>query len=323
VLLDAAGQMKKAEAIGVYAAILDAWLDSDRSNFRWTRKAADGMAYCLKHDRHLDPGAFLSYAAGVFEHTGYLKDYRALRRLARRADRPDVMAAVDPVVRSELPDIWILRALARGDVEAAIDCWFDNEGHGRLRLCADELVEAAEGHVDVLISGRLSVVDYCVGRGSRRHYRRACRILSKLRKELEQLGELDYWPIVVEDVENRYQHRPALLDEMAKAGFVELPDDVRETLDARRSPDPAPDRIPWKNMERHLEEYGDVDLDQPWSDVLDQLPTRLHNALEKGGFQSVRDIARAFDDRSIRRVDNIGRKSLRYLRGALSETLLK
>jgi uncharacterized Zn finger protein len=163
----------------------------------------------------MDPAPFVPYLQAVFEHTGYLKDYKALYRVARRVDL-DVLKAVDDVIRRELPDIWIKNALKRGDVDAAIDCWYEHEDHSRARLCADELVDAAGDHVDILVSGRLSVANYYIERGRRRHYRKAARILLELRRELDELGELSYWPIVLEDVEARHGHRPALMDEFRK-----------------------------------------------------------------------------------------------------------
>lgn len=222
-LMESADAMTRAEAAGVYAAILDVWFDGDRQRLRWARRASDALAQAVKRERRLDPADFIERAKRMFQHTGYLKDYKALWRLARRVDRLDVLDEVGDVIRRELPDVWIQNALKRGDVDAAIDCWFEREDHPRIRQCADELVAATPGRVDILVSGRLSVVNYRIGRGSRRHYRKACKLLSALRRELEKLGEVAYWPLVIEDVTTQHDHRPALLDEMAKAGFIDPP----------------------------------------------------------------------------------------------------
>ncbi|MFW5966793.1 MAG: hypothetical protein ACOCV2_04700, partial [Persicimonas sp.] len=151
-----------------------------------------------------------------------LKDFRALRTWSVRAGYLDALEAVDGTIREELPDVWITRALERGDVEGAVTCWFEEEGHRRLRHCADQLVRACgDDHVELIISCRMSQITYRIGRKSRRHYRRACAVLRRLRDELEAAGAADYWRFVIEDITTQYGNRPALLDEMKKAGFID------------------------------------------------------------------------------------------------------
>ncbi len=159
----------------------------------------------------------LPYAAELFERGGYLKDYRAFEEYARRAGRPEALEWVDETLREELPDVWIRRALEHGEREAAVECWFEHEGHRRARLVADELLEACgKERTQLLISCRLAQVTHLVERGSRRRYRKACDILRRLRDELEEAGAARYWEAVVEDLRSQYDNRPAWLEELGK-----------------------------------------------------------------------------------------------------------
>lgn len=196
---------------------LDEWLETGEGlSLTEAREATAARAEKLPADELVE---VLPYAVAVFERGGHLKDFRALEGYAERAGHPEMLERVDETLRRELPDVWIRRALEHGDRQAAIDCWFEAEGHRRARLVADELVEACGGHLEVLISSRLSQVSHLVERGSRRRYRRACDLLRQLRDELEELGESRYWPAVVEDLADQYDNRPAWLDEMERAGF--------------------------------------------------------------------------------------------------------
>ena len=161
----------------------------------------------------------LPYAVEAFRRGGFLKDYRALERYAGAAGHPEVVTEVEETLRRELPDIWIRRALERGDVDGAVACWFESEAHPRARYVADELVEAAGEDVQLLISCRLSKVSYLIGRGTRRHYRKACTILRKLRDELRAAGESVFWQHVLDDLRREHSSKPAFLDELAGAGF--------------------------------------------------------------------------------------------------------
>lgn len=197
---------------------LDAWCTGDRKDLSVSeiRALIDDLAECLDDT---DRGLVVPYARALFERTGYRKDFRTLRQYARRAGVA-FFDDVDQSVRDHLPDVWIRRALQRGQLDDAIDCWFEHEDHHRIRLCADELVEACDDeYTELIISCRLSTVDYLIGRCARRHYRRACAVLRQLRDELRRVGEADYWHFVIEDICTKYANRPALLDEMRKAGF--------------------------------------------------------------------------------------------------------
>ena len=198
---------------------LEAWRDGEAEAMSLTeaREAVEAWAERLRADE-LDE--VLPYAAAIFERGGYVKDFRALKRYARRAGHPEFLERVDETLRRELPDIWIRRALERGHREAAVECWFEHEEHRRARHVADELVEACEAdRTQVIISCRLARVTYLVERGGRRRYRRACDLLRKLRDELERAGESMYWRGILDELETRYDNRPAWLDEMEKAGF--------------------------------------------------------------------------------------------------------
>lgn len=200
---------------------LDRWLDDNPDGLRLTeaRKLVSSLADRLDDDRREE---VLPYAAAVFERGGYLKDFRALERYARRAGAGDPFDEVESTVRRRLPDVWIGRAIDRGEIDDAVDCWFEHEDHHRARLCADELAEiCGTDRIQVLISCRLSKVEYFIGRRTRRYYRRACTVLRRLRDELESARELDYWQVIIEDVQTRWGKRPALLDELQKAGFID------------------------------------------------------------------------------------------------------
>jgi tRNA(adenine34) deaminase len=198
---------------------LNAWRAAPQdTKLRDARKAA--AAFVETVDDELI-GEVLPYAKAIFERTGYLKDFRSLKRLAKRAGELDALDEVDQAIRDNLPDIWIKRALKQGNLQGALACWYEHEGHRRARHCADQLI-AASGRDDgeLLISCRMSTVNYLIGRRARRHYRKACAVLRKLRDELEHAGQEEYWPYVLEDIRHQYASRPALLDELAKAGFV-------------------------------------------------------------------------------------------------------
>ena len=201
--------------------LLRRWFDDDGEEFDATdaRNALQRLARRLEPDEYTE---LLPYARAVFEQTGYLKDYRALERYARRAGADDPFDDVDEAVRRQLPDVWIKKALERGEIDRAIDCWYEREEHHRARLCADELATACDD-IDVVMSCRLRVVSYLVGRRARRHYRRACAVLRKLRDELEAAGRSDYWHFVVDDLRTEYDNLPALLDELHRAGFIDEP----------------------------------------------------------------------------------------------------
>lgn len=198
---------------------LDEWLaDADTLSVQRAREATSRLADAVRDDELAE---IVPYAVAIFRRGGYLKDFRTLERYARRAGRPEAVDSVEPTLRVELPDIWVRRALERGDLEVAVERWFEAEGHARLRHVADELVAASgRGRTQLLISCRLARVDYRIGRGTRRHYRKACDILRKLRDELRRAGESEYWRHVVDDLRERYDNRPALLDELRQAGFL-------------------------------------------------------------------------------------------------------
>lgn len=206
--------------VDTYLEELSQWRESGApaSKVRRAREAVAEFARIVDGEQI---GDVLPYARAIFETTGYLKDFRSLERYARQAGSVDIFQEVDEALRRHLPDIWILKALGRDDIDAAVACWFENEDHARARLCADELVRAAaDDEVELLISCRLSTVNYRIRRGSRRHYRRACAVLRRLRDELEEAGEPDYWEVVLEDIQHRYASRPALINELERAGFL-------------------------------------------------------------------------------------------------------
>ncbi|MGM0556969.1 MAG: nucleoside deaminase [Myxococcota bacterium] len=201
-------------------ADLERWQRGDEGAIRTSeaRKAAAELLERLPDEDRIEA---LPFARDIFVKTGYLKDYRTLRKYARHVGHLDVLEEVDDAVREALPDIWIEGALRDGRLDDAIACWYEFEDHRRARHCADALIAAAdEGHAELIISCRMSQVNYRIGRRSRRHYRRACAILRKLKDELARADAADYWSYVLEDVREQYASRPALLDELDKAGFV-------------------------------------------------------------------------------------------------------
>jgi len=199
---------------------LDGWMESvsGAMSVPDAREATSRWADRLEVDE-LD--AVLPYAVEIFERGGYLKDFRNLEEYARRAGDLEVLEVVEETLREELPDVWVRRALERGDRATAIERWFEIEDHARARLVADELAGVCDrNQIHVLISCRLAEIAHLVERGSRRRYRRACDILRKLRDELERAGESAYWRGVIEDLTDRYDNRPAWLDELQKADLA-------------------------------------------------------------------------------------------------------
>ena len=200
---------------------LQRWRHSERPQLGIgdARQAIEDLAATLDGDELVE---VVPYAQTLFERSGYLKDLRALRSYARRAGLGDPIDDVQKTVCDELPDVWIKTLIERGQIDEAVDVWFDCEDHSRARLCADELVEACgTERLQVVISCRLSVVSYLIGRRSRRHYRRACDVLRKLRDEIEEGGDSDYWHFVIDDLRREHDQLPALLDELQRAGFIE------------------------------------------------------------------------------------------------------
>jgi tRNA(adenine34) deaminase len=182
------------------------------------REAAAELMERLPDEERIE---VLPLARDIFLKTGYLKDFRRLRKYAKHVGHLDVLDEVDQKMRESLPDLWIERALRDGRLDDAIACWYEVEEHRRARHCADALIAAAnQDNAELIISCRMSQVNYRIGRGSRRHYRRACAILRKLKDELTRAGAADYWSFVLEDVREQYASRPALLDELEKAGFA-------------------------------------------------------------------------------------------------------
>ncbi len=201
---------------------LHQWRQSERpdsrSGLRAARKAA-AQFVDLADESVL--AEVLPYARAIFEHSGYLKDFRTLKRYAKQAGEFDVLDEVDDTVREQIPDVWIKRALRRGDLDGAIECWFEHEEHHRARLCADKLVRACDdAQAELIISCRMSQINYRIGRRQRRHYRRACNILRRLKDELERAGQPDYFRYVLEDIQAQHGSLPALMDELEKAGFL-------------------------------------------------------------------------------------------------------
>lgn len=198
---------------------LEHWMSGQASDMRLSeaRELTEQLFERLPDEDRLEA---LPFAREIFQRTGYLKDYRSLRRYARLVGHYDVLDEVEERVKESLPDIWIADALEDGRVDAAIACWFDIEDHRRARHCANALVDVAgDDHPELLISCRMSQVNYRIGRRSRRHYRRACTILRRLKDELHDAGASDYWTFVLQDVRDRNATRPALLDELDRAGF--------------------------------------------------------------------------------------------------------
>ncbi len=214
------GAEEPADSIDTLRQRLDAWCDTDPEGLSIC-EVRELVARLAKRLDDTDRGIAVPYAAAIFEKTGYLKDFRALNRYASRAG-VDTFDDVEDRVRESLPDVWIKRALSRGAVDEAVDCWFEFEDHHRIRLCADELIEACDDDfTEVIISCRMSTVNYLIGRRARRHYRKACAVLRKLRDELRRAGDADYWHFVLEDILTEYDNRPALINELRNAGFLD------------------------------------------------------------------------------------------------------
>jgi len=164
----------------------------------------------------------LPFAAELFQDSGTHTDYRLLKKLCKRAGDTSPLTEVRDSLRTALPDVWVKEALANGRIDAAIECWFENEDHKRMRHCADKLIEVVGlEDPDLLASCRMSTIEYLIGRATRRHYIRSCAALRQLRDELERGGHGDYWPHILDDVRDRFSSRPALLNELDKAGFAE------------------------------------------------------------------------------------------------------
>ncbi len=200
------------------AGVLDAWLElpMTRANLADARAAFDALSDQLRKRPDLcDPLAIS--LLNVFLKTGYVKDYKKLRSFARAVKRPELLEEVEEVLRVELPDVWVVEALQRGDTEEAVDYWFEHEDHPRARHAAPALLKAFPDRVDVVISARLSVATYWINRGARYRYRKAIKVLKTLQKELDALGERPLWHVVMEDVMHQHGHRNALVDEMEKA----------------------------------------------------------------------------------------------------------
>lgn len=204
-----------------HAGLLETWMNGpiSRASTASAREAFDELAAILVAQPELRD-QLSPYLLNVFLITGLLRDYRALNGYARKVNNPDLLHEVDAVVRIELPDIWILNALRRGETEAAIVCWFEKNDHERIRHSADALIKACPNRMDLLVSGRRRMVDYQVGRGTRSRYRRACRILSALQSELERANQPQMWMRAIDELLRDYGHRPALVDELEKASLI-------------------------------------------------------------------------------------------------------
>lgn len=198
---------------------LSSWRDAPRKGLRQARKDIETYASKTRSDPEATE-LVLPYARAVFATTHYLKDYKRLARLCRRAGNYEPLVDVDDDIREHLPDVWIDRALDRGDVAGALRCWYENEEHRRIRHAADRIIQVAGGEdPELVISARMSTVNYLIGRKKRRHYRRACAVLRKLRDELEEQDAGDYWDYVIEDVREQHGGLPALQSELDGAGF--------------------------------------------------------------------------------------------------------
>lgn len=198
---------------------LQTWVDTSEgtTGIRAARRAAS--EYMKRFDGQALE-ALLPYLAETFRRTGYLKDYRRLKRAAKSAGRLEALETVDDAVREHLPDIWIKRALKDEAFSEAIEYWFEIEDHPRARHVADDLVRVAGADPDLVASARMSQIEYLIGRKKRSKYRHACNILRKLRDELEEARAHEYWAIILEDIQDRHGRLRALQDELEKAGFV-------------------------------------------------------------------------------------------------------
>lgn len=191
----------------------------------------------------------ISYCIDLFELAPTEDIQSALLNAAERGGCLDqVRKDIAPVERAHLPDVPIKRALAANDVQTALDLWAENPDHPRLIHCAEGLAEAMyDEHPEVALTVYLDLVDHLISKGGRKNYTEACHFLATTQKLLAALGELAQWKLVIDDLAQRHCRKPALLDEMAKAGFVELSEDTREKL--RPPVVPAPDRLPEDGVE--------------------------------------------------------------------------
>ncbi len=221
-LFDWTDEMDSGEAGELWMAALEAWRVHDTEGKRVVEARRAATSYALvAGDVALDE--LFAYWVEILERGGNIKDWALLSALAKRSRRPEVLE--DPelgeVLRRVLPDVWVKRAVGRGAYEEAVACFFENEGHPRLRLAAASLLKRCDPQeVDVIVACRMSLVEHYIRRGGRRRYRRACQQLAQLRLQLEEAGEPHAWHYVVEDVTTRWARRPALLDEMEKAGVA-------------------------------------------------------------------------------------------------------
>jgi tRNA(adenine34) deaminase len=200
---------------------LSAWRDNPSSGLRQARRDIEEYAKRNRADGEAT-ALVLPYAKAVFATTTYLKDYKRLAKLCRRVGDFTPIEDLDDTIRDELPDVWVANALDRGDVSAALGCWFEHEEHRRIRHAADRMVRVAgSDDPELVVSARMSTIRYYIGRKKRRFYRRACTVLRRLRDELEEMGQGEYFDYVLEDVTAQYGHLRALADELRDAGFVD------------------------------------------------------------------------------------------------------
>jgi hypothetical protein len=221
-VLDAAGQCDTHEAAELYLIALESWSAHDPEGKRSVEARLAAAEYAARAgDAALDE--LFPHMVEIIARGGNVKDWRALRKLARATRRGDLLDDPDlsAALHQRLPDVWVKRALRRDAYDEAVACFFEREGHPRLRLAAPALLaRRAPDEIDVLVSCRLSLAEYWIGRGQRRRYRKACRELETLRAELVDAGEAEVWGVVLDDVASRYSRRPALLDEMKSAGIL-------------------------------------------------------------------------------------------------------
>ncbi len=226
-LLDATAMLDTHEAAELYLIALESWRSYDLEGKRTVEARLAAAAYAARAgDVALDE--LFPHMVEIIARGGNNKDWTQLSRLARATGRQDLLDDPDlsAALHRELPDVWIKRALRRDAYDEAVACFFEREGHPRLRLAAPALLaRRAPDELDVLVSCRLSLAEYWIGRGQRRRYRKACKELETLRRELMAASEADVWAVVLDDVVTRYTRRPALLDEMAKVGLVPPPED--------------------------------------------------------------------------------------------------
>ncbi|QED28152.1 hypothetical protein FRD01_13110 [Microvenator marinus] len=190
-----------------------------RASLSKARDAFDNLSKALLADHGLREH-YAHYLLNVFSVTGKLRDYRSLNAYVRESKSPDLLNEVDEVIRYELPDVWILSALRRDELEAAVQCWFQNQDHQRIRYAAPALMKAFPERVDILVSGQLRLAEYQISRATRSRYRRACKILEGLRRALNDSNHSNLWAIALDEVLQKHGHRPALMDEFRKAEIL-------------------------------------------------------------------------------------------------------